>query len=99
MSKYPKTERYTLGEILKIKTLELIDGIWQARAMPLEQRLLILEELQRTLDLQKLMVRLVYDLGIYQQKGYIYRQKLLQEMGKMLGGWRRKTRKRLGLDP
>ncbi|MDP2631160.1 MAG: four helix bundle protein [Candidatus Uhrbacteria bacterium] len=97
--KYPKTERYTLGELLKSYTLKLIEDMWEANALALPERLMLLEKSQRTLDLMKLMVRLVYDLRIYTQEGYIYRQKRLQEIGKMLGGWRKKTRIRLGLDP
>ena len=47
----------------------------------------------------KIFIRLVYDLGIYKLQGYTYRQERLQEIGKMLGSWRKNTRKKLGLDP
>ncbi|MEK7516728.1 MAG: four helix bundle protein [Patescibacteria group bacterium] len=98
-NKFPKTERHALGEALKSRALALIEGAWEANALPLPERILLLDRLQRTLDLMKILVRLVYDLGIYQLKGYLYREERLQEIGRMLGGWRRQTRKRLGLDP
>lgn len=98
-SKFPKTEKYTLAETIKSKSLKLIDGVWEANGLPLPERLVLLERLQRTLDLVKLLIRLVHDLGIYQLKGYLYREARIQEIGKMLGGWRKQTRKRLGLDP
>ena len=97
--KFPKTERYTLGEALKTRTLIMIEGVWEANALPLPERLTLLDRLQRTLDLMKLLVRLVHDLGIYHLKGYLYREERLQEIGRMLGTWRKNTRKRLGLDP
>lgn len=99
IGKFPKTERYTLGETLKAKTLCLIEGVWEANALPLPERLVLLDRLQRTLDLEKLLIRLTYDLKIYSLQGYVYRQRQLQDIGKMLGGWRRETRKRIGLDP
>lgn len=98
-AKFPKTEKHTLAETIKSKTLKLIDGIWEANSLPLPERLVLLEHLQRTLDLVKLLIRLVYDLGIYQLKGYLYREARLQEIGKMLGVWKKNTRKRLGLNP
>lgn len=98
-NKYPKTEKYTLGEELKSNAIELIKGAWKANTLPLPKRLILLDDLQRTLDLMKIFVRLVHDLGIYKLEGYIYRQKCLEEIGKMLGKWRKNTRKKLGLDP
>lgn len=98
-AKFPKTEKYTLAETIKSRLLNLIEGIWEANALPLPERLRLLDRLQRTLDLIKILVRLPYDLGIYQLNGYLYREERLQEIGKMLGGWRKKTRKRLGLEP
>jgi len=98
-NRFPKTEKHAIGEILKTKTLLLIDGIWEANTLPLPERLSLLDKLQRLLDLEKILVRLVYDLGIYKLPGHIYREKQLQEIGNMLGGWRKQTRKRLGLLP
>ncbi len=97
--KFPKTERHTLGEALKSRTLFLIEGVWEANTLPLPERLQLLDRLQRTLDLIKLFIRLVHDIGIYKIEGYVYRQQRLQEIGNMLGTWRKNTRKKLGLDP
>ncbi len=99
VNRYPKTERYSLGEKLKSQALELIDGLWQANSLPLPERLVRLDHLQRVLDLSKLLIRLVRDIGIYKVDGYLYRQERLQEIGRMLGSWRKNTRKKLGIDP
>ncbi|MBI5793844.1 four helix bundle protein [Candidatus Uhrbacteria bacterium] len=80
-----------------MRTLQLIEGIWEANSLPIPERLVLLDRLQRTLDLVKILVRLTYDLGIYKREGYIYRENQLMEIGRMLGGWRKKTRGRLGL--
>lgn len=99
VSKYPKTERYTIGEKLKNDTLYIIESVWEANNLSLPERIILLDKTQRKLDLMKIFIRLVYDLGIYKLQGYTYRQERLQEIGKMLGSWRKNTRKKLGLDP
>lgn len=77
----------------------MMRSVWEANSLPLPERLALLDRTQRTLDLMKIHVRLVYDLGIHTQDGYKYRQERLQEIGKMLGTWRNNTRKKLGLSP
>ncbi len=96
---FPKTERYALGEAIKTRVLFIIEGVWEANTLPLPERLHLLERLQRVLDLVKILVRLVYDMGIYKTTAYLARQASLQEIGRMLGGWRKTTRKKLGFDP
>lgn len=98
-NKFPKSERHTLGETIKSRILILIDGFWKANDLPLPERLAFLNELQRTLDLVKLLIRLVHDCGIYKIEGYIYRQERLHAIGNMLGVWRKNSRKKIGLDP
>ena len=80
-------------------SLEMMRSVWEANSLPLPERLTLLDRTQRTLDLMKIHVRLVYDLGIHTQDGYKYRQERLQEIGKMLGAWRNNTRRKLGLSP
>ena len=88
-----------LGEAIKTRILILIEGVWEANTLPLPERLRLLERLQRVLDLIKILVRLVYDVGIYKMPIYLVRQQQLQEIGRMLGSWRKTTRKKLGIDP
>lgn len=97
--RFPKTERYILGEAVKARLLILMDGIWEANNLPLPERLRLLDHLQRVLDLVKILMRLAYDIEIYKVQGYLYRQEKLKEIGGMLGQWRKNTRKKLGLDP
>lgn len=97
--RYPKSERHATGEVLKARTLELIESVWEANALPLPERLDRLDRIQRTLDLMKLLVRLLYNIGVYKQDGYVYREQQLLEIGRMLGSWRKNTRKKLGLNP
>lgn len=77
----------------------MMRSVWKANALPLPERLALLDQTQRALDLMRLHVRLVFDLGINTLEGYKYRQERLQEIGRMLGTWRKNTRKKLGLDP
>ncbi len=99
VSRYPKTERYAIGEKLKNNTLYIIESVWEANNLSLPERIILLDKTQRKLDLMKIFIRLIHDLGIYKLQGYTYRQERLQKIGKMLGSWRKNTRKKLGLDP
>ena len=90
-AKFPKADRYTLGQTIENSLFELIEiTLSCSSANPLLRR----EKLQAAsvkLDLTKLLLRLSYEVKAVDQKTYISLQKRLQEIGKMIGGWLRST--------
>ncbi len=87
---FPKTKRYTLGQKLDNITLEMMELLF---AIPIsENKVTILKRISIKLDLLKVLLRLGKDSQAITDKKYINLQALLQEIGKMLGGWIRATK-------
>ncbi len=89
--KFPKSDKYTLGQNIERNTLELIEitlACSTANVLIRKEKLLLASS---KLDLIKLLVRLAYEVRALDQKSYIQLQEKLQEIGKMIGGWLRST--------
>lgn len=89
VKKYPKADRYSLGETTKEKTLELIEAITKAGYAKKEWKVSHIEQAIASLEIVKIFVRLGYDTKAIDQKRYIDLQDKVQEIGRMLGGWRK----------
>ncbi len=92
MGKFPKSEKYTLGQTVESSTLKMLEEILLAGSSDTNSKKEKLILASNKLDLIKLLVRLAYDIKAIDQKGYIALQEMLQEIGKMLGGWIKSTR-------
>jgi len=86
---FPKAKRYTLGQRLDNLTLEIFESSIGAGISPRDQKLLHLEKAIISLDLLKILLRLAKDIQCLNNKRYIQLQESLQEIGRMLGGWKR----------
>src|SRR3989344_5277832 len=86
VKKYPKGDRYSLGEKMKEKTLELIAAIAEAGHAKREWKTPLIDRAISSLELVKVFVRLAYDTQCINQKQYIATQGRIQEIGRMLGG-------------
>lgn len=86
---FPKAKRYTLGQRLDNLTLEIFESSIAAGISPHDQKLLHLEKAIVSLDLLKILLRLAKDIRCLDTKRYIQLQESLQEIGRMLGGWKR----------
>lgn len=84
---FPKKERYSLGEKTENAILDALTEIYYLNQLPnplKENRLLILSAKN---DLIKTFFRLALDLRVLEFGRYEQAQTLLQETGKMIGGW------------
>lgn len=57
--------------------------------MPRERKLPSIEQAIVSVDLLKILLRLAKDVGALDTKKYMQLQELLQEIGRMLGGWKK----------
>ena len=89
VKKYPKGDRYSLGERTQTHTLELIESIAKAGHAKKDWKVPLLEQAIVSLELLKVLVRLGQDTRCLNQKQYLEMQERMQEIGRMLGGWRR----------
>jgi len=54
-----------------------------------DKKLTILEKAIVSLDLLKILIRLAKDIQALDSKKYLQLEQALQEIGRMLGGWRK----------
>lgn len=87
VGRYPKNERTALGLQTKQCLLELLKHV--VLAYNSTKKLPHLHEASAQLDLLRLFVRLSVDLRYTSVKQYEHASELINEVGRMLGGWLR----------
>ena len=86
--RFPKSERYSLGQECGTTLLKLLECILGASGTKDKTlKIKFLTEASIKLDLLKLLVRLAKDCGCLHNKSYLELQSKLHSIGKMLGGW------------
>ncbi len=83
----PKAQRYTLWNKCENTTLALLEALIETSHKVGEHRLLALHTISHRLDLLKVLIRLAKDTRTIDNTQYLTLQALLQEIGKMIGGW------------
>ena len=82
-----------MGQKLDNLTLEIFELLF---AVPYSQNKVDkLSQISIKLDLIKVLLRLAKDTRAVSNKNYLELQAILQEIGKMLGGWLRATKQNL----
>ena len=92
IEKMPKKNKYSLGEKLSKATFDLLELLIAASFHQKETKIAYLDRANVKLDLLKILIRLAEDIKALPTKKYLYLEELLQEIGKMLGGWIRSIR-------
>lgn len=82
IKKFPKSDRYVLGEDIKKTTLSLLSNI----IFFSKQKINTLKEIDNDLELLKIYVRLSFDLKIISFTKYEVISKKLNDLGKLVGG-------------
>ncbi len=90
---FPKTKCYTLGQKLDNLTLEIFELLFSIPTA--NNKAATLQQISIKLDLLKILLRLSKDCLALRDKKYLELQAILQEIGKMLGGWIRSTKQNL----
>lgn len=83
----PKSHRYTLWQKCENTTLVFLETLIETSHCIGEERLRSLQILSNKLDLLKVLIRLAQDTRLIDHQQYLSIQTLLQEIGKMVGGW------------
>lgn len=90
VTKFPKTKRYTLGQRLDNLTLEMFELLFSVSYS--DNKTKTLQQISTKLDLAKVLLRLAKDSQAVTNKDYLELQTILQEVGRMLGGWIRASK-------
>lgn len=86
-TRIPKSERYTLWQRCENTTLALLETLIETGHRKGEERLNTLYAMSNKLDLLKVLIRLAKDTRTIDNKQYLAIQEILQEVGRMIGGW------------
>lgn len=89
LKSFPQKDRYVLGQKVEVLTLEVLQIVILAGISAREKKLPLLEKSIAMVDLIKIMLRLAKDINILDGKKYLQLESCLQEIGRMLGGWRK----------
>ena len=85
VNKFPKSQRFVLGQRVENSALELLRLTIKANVA--REKKPILNELSAELDQFRILIRLSKDLKFMSISQYAYASGLINETGKMLGGW------------
>jgi four helix bundle protein len=85
VNKFPKSQRFVLGQQTENTALEIIKNVIAANAE--RNKLSYLKQISVDLDKLRILIRLSKDLKFISIKQYGQVAEKINEVGKMLGGW------------
>ncbi|MBI3638187.1 diversity-generating retroelement protein Avd [Candidatus Wolfebacteria bacterium] len=88
----PKQDRYTIWQRCESLILDVIEGILLASQTAKNEKLPILEKTSLKLNLLRVFIRLMKEVKTIDNKKYVALEKLVDEIGRMLGGWIKSTK-------
>ena len=87
----PKRDRFALGSKCEGLTIEILEMLFSANAARIATRLELLQKIDLKLKILKTIIRLCFDVRAINEKCYLNLVAALVEIGRMLGGWIKKT--------
>ena len=85
VNKFPRSQRFVLGQQIENTILEILKGIIEANQE--RNKLAYLKKISVELDKLRILVRLSKDLRFISIRQYSFAAEKINEIGKMLGGW------------
>jgi len=85
INKFPKSQRFVLGQRIELKTLDLIRSMIVANA--LRDKSATLQRASVELDELRILIRLSKDLHFINIKQYGVAAEKMNEIGRLLSGW------------
>ena len=83
----PKLHRYSLGARIDTLFIEIMEAVSAAAFLAREEKLPYVRLATRKVDALKLLCMILWETKSLDMKKYIALSELLDEVGKMLGGW------------
>lgn len=89
LTHFPKQSRYTLGNKIDEVFLLAIEYCFLASYAPRDTKIIHLNRCISRVDLLKLLLQLSWEIRALDTKKYTVLSEQLQEVGRMLGGWKK----------
>ena len=87
-SKFPKSQRFVLGQQIQNKVLNMVKTTIEANKS--RNKTILLDKLDTELEQLRFLIRTSVELKMIPTKQYEYISKLSNEIGRLIGGWQRK---------
>lgn len=84
-----RSERFGIGDRIDTLWLDLLDSLRKAAYASANQKVPALEEAARAVDAVRFFVQIAWESGLMSQSHFISLGKDVEEIGRMVGGWRR----------
>ena len=91
----PRIARYTTGARIENHFLDLIELIYKAYYTPLESKSGKIVECISKNDIIKYLLQIAFENKFIKEKEYLELSEKLQEVGKILGGWKKGIEEKL----
>ena len=88
VNKFPKSQRFVLGQQIENTVLEILKGTIQANQE--SDKLPYLKQISVDLDKLRILIRLSKDLKFISIRQYQFAAEKINEIGRILGGWMKK---------
>lgn len=89
--KFPRRARFTLALRIENYALDIIEDLVEARYT--KEKLEILKRINLRLEKLRILLRLSHGFRYLSTQSYEYATKILNEIGRMIGGWIRQQNK------
>ncbi len=89
LTHFPKANRFTIGSKIDILFLDAIEYAFLASYNHTEAKMILLSRSISKVDLIKLLLQLSWEIKALDNKKYAHLSQRFEEVGKMLGGWKR----------
>lgn len=89
--KIPKQDKYTLWQKSENLIIEIIEAIISASFKQKFDKVAILEMASLKLNILRVLIRLMKDIQSIDNKKYSLLEEIIDEIGRMLGGWLRSS--------
>jgi len=85
VNKFPKSQRFVLGQHIENLSLEILEKIIEVNTY--QKKAELLKKISIELDKLRFLIRLSRDLKMIDLRKYEIASEKINEIGKMLGGW------------
>ncbi len=92
LKSFPKQDKYSLGEKCNLILIEILGHLLEISNLSGLEKISCLGKISVKLNLFRVYIRLAKDIKVLENKKYILIQEMVDEIGRMLGGWIRKIK-------
>src|SRR3989344_5151887 len=89
-----RQDRYTLWQRGETTILDILEGILLASQLSKAEKLPTLQSVSLKVNFLRIFVRLTKDVKAIDNKKHLRLQEMIDEIGRMLGGWIKSTKER-----